>query len=244
MRAIPQDLKFGLRMLVRKPLLTIGISLSLALGIGANSAVFSLVDAILFRSLNVANSERLVSLYTSDYSGPQYGASSYPDFVDFSAKTNVFENLTAFTEISTTLRSEQQSDRASGVMVNENYFDLLGVRASHGRTFRAEDQSAPALVISHDFWQRRFGGDPSLLGKTVFLNNNSFTVIGITPPNFTGIDLGRSPEIFVPMHMFKELGFGPDFTANRGARDRTAKRDGRPRGYGSKSRTHHQTASH
>ena len=218
MSALLQDLKFGLRMLVRKPLLTIGISLSLALGIGANSAVFSLVDGILFRSLNVANSERLVSLYTSDYSGPQYGASSYPDFVDFSAKTNVFENLTAFTEISTTLRSEQQSDQASGVMVNENYFDLLGVRASHGRIFRAEDQSAPALVISHDFWQRRFGGDPSLLGKAVFLNNNSFTVIGITPPNFTGIDLGRSPEIFVPMRMFKELGFGPDFTANRGAR--------------------------
>lgn len=118
MSAILQDLKFGLRMLVRKPLLTIGISLSLALGIGANSAVFSLVDGILFRSLNVANSERLVSLYTSDYSGPQYGASSYPDFVDFSAKTNVFENLTAFTEISTTLRSEQQSDQAYGVMVN------------------------------------------------------------------------------------------------------------------------------
>lgn len=82
MSAIPQDLKFGLRMLVRKPLLTIGISLSLALGIGTNSAVFSLVDAILFRSLNVANSKRLVSLYTSDYSGPHYGASSYPDFVE------------------------------------------------------------------------------------------------------------------------------------------------------------------
>ncbi len=85
------DFKFGLRMLLRKPLLTIGISLSLALGIGANSAVFSLVDAILFRPLNVTNSERLVSLYTSDYSGPQYRASSYADFIDFSAKTNVFE---------------------------------------------------------------------------------------------------------------------------------------------------------
>lgn len=218
MISFPQDLKFGLRMLLRKPLLTIGISLSLALGIGANSAVFSLVDAILFRPLNVANPERLVSLYTSDYSGTQYGASSYPDFIDFSAKTNVFESMTAFAEISTMLRSGQQADRAFGVMVNENYFDLLGVRASQGRTFRAEDQSAPALVVSHDFWQRRFGGDPSLVGKTVFLNNNSFTVIGITPENFTGTDLGRSPEIFVPMQMFKELGFASDFTANRGAR--------------------------
>ncbi len=216
MSALPQDLKFGLRMLLRKPLLTIGISLSLALGIGANSAVFSLVDAILFRPLNVTNPERLVSLYTSDYSGPQYGGSSYADFVDFRAKSNVFESLTAFTDISTTLRSEQHSDRASGVMVNENYFDLLGVKAAYGRTFRIE--AAPVVVVSHDFWQRRFGGDPSLVGKTVFLNGNSFTVIGITPENFTGTDLGRSPEIFVPMHAFKELGFGPDFTANRAAR--------------------------
>lgn len=218
MSAFPQDLKFGLRMLLRKPLLTIGISLSLALGIGANSAVFSLVDAILFRPLNVANSDRLVSLYTSDYSGPQYGSSSYPDFVDFSAKSNVFEGLTTFTEISATLRSDKQSDRADGLLVNENYFDLLGVQASHGRMFRAEDQSTPAVVVSHGLWQKRFGGDPSLVGKTVFLNNNSFIVIGITPKNFTGIDLGRSPEIFVPMHSFIQIGFEPGFTTNRGAR--------------------------
>jgi macrolide transport system ATP-binding/permease protein len=218
MSALPQDLKFGLRLLLRKPLLTMGISLSLALGIGANSAVFSLVDAILFRPLNVGNSERLVSLYTSDYSGPQFSASSYPDFVDFSAKTNVFESLTAFTEVSATLRFEQQSDRASGLMVHENYFDLLGVKAAFGRTFNLEEQPAPVVVISHDLWQRRFGGDPSLAGKTVFLNNNNFTVIGITPASFTGTDLGRSPEIFVPMHMSKELGFASDFAANRGAR--------------------------
>lgn len=218
MNALPQDLKFGLRMLLRKPLLTIGISLSLALGIGANSAVFSLVDAILFRPLNVANSDRLVSLYTSDYSGTHYGANSYTDFIDFSAKANVFESLTAFTEISTTLRSEQQSDRAFGVMVNENYFDLLGVKAAYGRTFKFDEQAASVVVVSHDLWQRRFGGDPSLVGKTVFLNNNSATVIGITPENFTGTDLGRSPEIFVPMQMFKELGFEPEFKANRAAR--------------------------
>lgn len=218
MTALPQDLKFGLRMLVRKPLLTIGISLSLALGIGANSAVFSLVDAILFRPMNVANSSRLVSLYTSDYSGPQYGGSSYADFVDFSAKTNVFEGLTAFTEISTILRSDKQEDRTFGVLVNENYFELLGVQASLGRTFRAEDQSEPALVISHNFWQRRFAGDATLVGKTVFLNDNSFTIIGIAPESFTGTDLGRTPEIFVPMQTFKQLGFEPEFTTDRGIR--------------------------
>src|SRR6185369_6646931 len=154
----PQDLKFGWRMLLRKPLLTIGISLSLALGIGANSAVFSLVDSVLFRPLNVGNSARLVSVYTSDYSGPQYGASAYADLADFRERTNVFENLTAFTDASATLRSDNQSDRAFGLLVSENYFDLLGVKAARGRTFQPDDGAT--LLVSNSFWQKRFGGDP------------------------------------------------------------------------------------
>lgn len=216
---LTHDLKFGLRMLLRKPLLTIGISLSLALGIGANSAVFSLVDAVLFRPLNVGNPARLVSVYTSDYSGPQHGGSSYADSIDFRDKSNVFEDLAAFTDISTTLRSENQSERTYGLLVSPNYFDLLGVRAAWGRTFTAnEDQTTGALVISHSLWQKQFGGDPTLVGRTVLLNNNSFTVIGITPESFTGIDLGRSPEIFVPMQMYAQLGFESGFTTNRAVR--------------------------
>lgn len=216
---LTHDLKFGLRMLLRKPLLTIGISLSLALGIGANSAVFSLVDAVLFRPMNVGNPARLVSLYTSDYSGSQYGASSYADFVDFRDRSDVFESLVVFTEFSTSMRSQNQSDRTFGLLVSENYFDLLGVKAARGRTFRTgEDQTSGTVVISHSFWQRKFSGDPSLVGKTVELNNNSFTVIGITPEGFTGTDLGRSLEIFVPMQMSAQLGFEPGFTSNRNVR--------------------------
>ena len=216
---LTHDLKFGLRMLLRKPLLTIGISLSLALGIGANSAVFSLVDAVLFKPLNVGNPSRLVSIYTSDYSGSQYGASSYADFIDFRAKADVFESVAAFTEISTLLRSDNQTERAFGLLVSENYFDLLGVKAAHGRTFTAEDdQTSATLVISHNFWHREFGGDPALVGKTVLLNNKSFTVMGITPEGFTGTDLGRSLEIFVPMQMSAQLGFEPGFTTSRNVR--------------------------
>jgi putative ABC transport system permease protein len=214
---LTHDLKFGLRMLLRKPLLTIGISLSLALGIGANSAVFSLVDAVLFRPMNVGNPARLASVYLSDYSGSQYGASSYVDFTDFRDRSDVFESLAVFTEFSTTLRSENQSDRTFGLLVSENYFDLLGVKAAQGRTFRA-DETSGTIVISDRFWQRKFGGDPALVGKTVFLNNNSFTVIGITPESFTGTDLGRSLEIFVPMQMSTQLGFEPGFTTSRNAR--------------------------
>ena len=214
---LTHDLKFGLRMLLRKPLLTIGISLSLALGIGANSAVFSLVDAVLFRPMNVGNPARLVSVYVSDYSGSQYSASSYVDFTDFRDRSDVFESLAVFTEFSTTLRSENQSDRTFGLLVSENYFDLLGVKAAQGRTFRA-DETSGTVVISHSFWQRKFGGDPALVGKTVFLNDNSFAVIGITPESFTGTDLGRSLEIFVPMQMSSQLGFEPGFTTSRNAR--------------------------
>ncbi|HKR11479.1 MAG TPA: ABC transporter permease [Pyrinomonadaceae bacterium] len=222
MAAFPQDLKFGLRMLLRRPLLTAGISLSLALGIGANSAVFSLVDAILFRPMNIGDSSRLVSLYTSDYSGSQYSASSFPDFVDFRDRSNVFENVAAFTEISTTLRSENYADRTDGVLVSGNYFDLLDVKAARGRTFHAEEDQTPGthpvIVISHKLWQTRFAGDPSLIGKTIFLNNNNFTIIGITPETFTGTDLGRSPEIFVPMQMYVQVGLEPGFITSRGIR--------------------------
>lgn len=217
MQALPQDLKYGLRMLLRRPLLTIGISLSLALGIGANSAVFSLVDAVLFRPMNVGDTSRLVSLYTSDYSGSQYGASSYADYVDFRDRTNVFESTAAFTDISATLKSETQADRANALLVSENYFDLLDVRAARGRTFHRDD-TQPVLVVSHRFWQQRFGGDPALIGKTVFLNNNNFTVIGITPESFTGTDLGRSPEIFVSIQNYTQAGLEPGFTTSRGTR--------------------------
>ena len=213
-----QDLKFGFRQLLKRPLLTIAISLSLALGIGANSAVFSIVDATLFRPMGVPNSERLVSVYTSDYSGSQYGGSSYPDFVDFRDKSDVFESLTIFGEISTTLRHENQADRASGLMVDGNYFDLLGVKAAYGRLFQTEDDQPganPAVVISQGLWQRRFGADPSIVGKPVFLRSNSFTVIGITPEGFSGTDLMHPPEIFIPFQMFPLLDFEQSLTTNR-----------------------------
>lgn len=221
MWAFSQDLKFGFRQLLKRPLLTIAISLSLTLGIGANSAVFSIVDAILFRPLRVPNSERLVSIYTSDYSGPEYGGSSYADFVDFRDKSDVFEGLTIFTDISAPMSYENQVDRTSGLMVNGNYFDLLGLKAAYGRLFQPEDDrpgANPTVVISHSLWQRRFGGDPSILGKTVFLRSNSFTIIGITPETFTGTDLGHAPEIFVPFQMYTLIGFEQGLTNNRSAR--------------------------
>ena len=221
MGTFAQDLKFGFRQLLKRPLLTIAISLSLALGIGANSAVFSIVDAVLFRPIPVPNSARLVSVYTSDFSGPQYGGSSYPDFVDFRDRSDVFENLAIFSETSTMLRHDNQADLASGLMIDGNYFDLLGLKAAHGRLIQPQDDrpgANPVVVISHGLWQRQFGADPSIVGKPVFLGSNSFTVIGITPESFSGIDLGRAPEIFVPFQLYSLLGFEQALTTNRGLR--------------------------
>ena len=221
MGSFTQDLKFGFRQLRKRPLLTIAISVSLALGIGANSAVFSIVDAILFRPMRVPNAERLVSLYTSDYSGPQYGGSSYADFVDFSNKTDLFESLTIFNDISTGLRYENHGDRASGLLVKGNYFDLLGLKAAQGRLFQLEDDQPganPTVVISYNLWQRVFGGDPSIIGKTVFLRSNAFTVIGITPETFTGTDLSNAPEIFVPFQTYPLLGYEQTLTTSRAMR--------------------------
>jgi predicted permease len=218
---LSQDIKFGFRQLLKRPLLTVAITISLALGIGANSAVFSIVDAILFRPMNVPNTDRLVSLYTSDYNGPHYGTSSYADFVDFRSKADLFEGATAFTDISTTMRIDQQADRVYGIMADGNYFDLFGLKAIKGRTFGPADDQAgapPAVVLSYAFWQRRFGGDASIVGKTVSLGSNNFTIIGITPESFTGIDLGHGPDIFVPVQMYSLLGFEQTLTSNRSTR--------------------------
>jgi macrolide transport system ATP-binding/permease protein len=222
MGATSQDLKFGFRLLLQRPLPAIAITLSLALGIGANSAVFSVVDAVLFRPLNVGNPSRLVSLYTSDFSGSQYGGSSYADFSDFRDRTNVFESLAAFCEFSTTMTHQNQPERIFGLLVSANYFELLGIEAAIGRTFQSGADSStgdqPALVMSHSFWRRRFGGDPAVVGRSVLLNNNNFTVIGVTPESFTGTDLGRSPEVFVPQPMYTQIGFEPALAVNRGRR--------------------------
>jgi putative ABC transport system permease protein len=122
--------------------------ISLALGIGANSAVFSLVDAVLFKPLNVGNPSRLVSVYTRHYSGAQYSASSYADFIDFRNKTDVFENLAAFTEMFTMLRSGNQSERAYGLLVSPNYFDYSALKPPLAAPSRPKKIKHPACSSS------------------------------------------------------------------------------------------------
>ncbi len=207
MKTIWQDLRYGVRMLLKNRGVTLIAVLSLALGIGANTSVFSIVNGLLFRPLRgVEAPAQLAALYTSDYSGPLYGASSYPDYLEFRDRTNAFDGLLAHTIRPMSLsEGGGEAERVLSAVVTGNYFEVLGVRALAGRTFtRGEDETPaapPVAVISHNLWQRRFGSDPALVGKTLVLSGQLFTVVGITPPDFTGTIIGIAPDLFVPVNM-------------------------------------------
>ncbi len=204
------DLRYAFRQLLKNPGFTAVAVLTLALGIGANTAVFSLVDAILLRPLSgVADSDRLVAVYTSDYSSTRYGTSSYPDYVDYRDRSEAFSGLAAYVDMSVNLRAGSETERAQGALVSGNYFLVLGVNTRLGRPLLPEDDknlgAHPVAVVSYEAWQRRFGADPGLVGKTVLLNNHTFTLVGVTAEGFRGTNLRSVPEVWVPMSMLTRL---------------------------------------
>lgn len=179
-----QDIRYGVRMLAKSPGFTLVAVVTLALGIGANTAIFSLVNAILLRPLPVKEPGQLVSVFPM-IKNIDARAFSYPAYVDFRDRNDVFSGLfvTRFAPMS--LSRESVNERVWGYLVSGNYFEMLGVGAARGRTFAPEEDrtplSHPVAVLSHNCWQRRFGGDPSLVGTDITLNNHRFRVIGIMP---------------------------------------------------------------
>ncbi|MEK6286647.1 MAG: ABC transporter permease [Acidobacteriota bacterium] len=223
MHTLFQDLRFGARMLAKKPGFTLIAVLTLALGIGANTAIFSVVNAVLLKPLPVTKPEELVTLYTSDFSGPLYGGSSYPDYLDFRERAEVMEGLIAYWGQSVILGTAGQSEEPlKAEIVTGNYFTVLGVKPVSGRAFLPEEDrtpgSHPVVLLSHGCWQRRFGCDPNLIGKPILLNNLSYTVIGIAPPVFTGVTRGVPTDIWLPMAMTPRILPGDDMLDNRGSR--------------------------
>jgi predicted permease len=215
-----QDMRFGLRRMLKTPGFTIVAILSLALGIGANTAIFSLVNTVMFPPLPVAEPERLLSVYPVSMSHDgQVQAFSYPNYKDFRDRNEVFSGLfvTRFSPMS--ISHEGRNDRVWGFLVSGNYFDILGVRAAYGRTFTQEEDKVrlkdPVAVLSYDFWQRRFGSDPNLVGKTTILNGHSFTIIGITPKGFAGSELAYDPDLWVPMMMQEWIEPGNNYLDRR-----------------------------
>src|SRR6266576_367025 len=174
MEALLQDIRYGIRGLLKRPAFTGIAVLTLALGIGANSAIFSLINATLMRRLPVNHPENLVYVYN----GNPGSVFSYPDYAELRDQNQVFDGMTAWGGITTSLNSNDQTDLESGAIVSGNFFQVLGVQAALGRLISPEDDRTPGAhpvtVISHGLWQRRFGSDPNVIGRQLLLNGQSF----------------------------------------------------------------------
>ena len=201
MGTLLQDLRYGARMLMKSPGLTAVAVLSLALGIGANSTIFSIVDSYFLRPWPVKEPERLVVVRTDSPRSPDYHMSSYPDFLDIRHEISAFSDVVAYDDRGSFISGEGQGEEVDTEVVSQNYFAALGVRALRGRTFSPQPDQAAAegrsVVVSYSLWQRYFHGDPSLPGKTTLLDGKEFTVIGIMPQLFCGLRQAGAPGIWV-----------------------------------------------
>lgn len=205
-----QDIRYGLRMIAKARAFTVIALLALALGICANTTIFSFINGLVLRPLTgVKDPDRLVAVYTSDYSSGLYGTSSYPDYVDFRSQADAFEDLAAHEAALLNLSSEGDgAERLRGRYVTSNYFTILGVTAKLGRTLQASDDTpsaSPAVVISDEFWQSRFNSDPNIVGRTLKLNTQSFTIVGVAESSFRGLRLGPPPQFWLSMPAQEEF---------------------------------------
>ena len=207
-----QDIRYGLRMLTKNPGVTTAVLLSLVLGIGANTAIFSLLNAVVLKALPVERPEQLVQFSETYSQGDENSWMSFPYFVRIRDRNLTLSSVFAFTGLGrVNLGFSGKADLAIGQVATGAYFSTLGVRPAAGRLFTDEDDNArrPVAVISYAFWQRRFGGDPSVMGKTITLNQVPFTLIGVTPAPFFGLQVGDSPDITLPMTALDRLSTSP-----------------------------------
>jgi predicted permease len=212
MRSIGKDLQFALRAFRKSPVFAGVALLSLALGIGANTAIFSLLDQVLLRLMPVKHPQELVLLHMEGFHyGSNWGdnALSYPMFRDFQANNSVFTGMFGRWGTDLSLAFNGQTERARGELVSGEYFPVLGVGAAVGRTFTPDDDRVPGghpvAVLSYAYWQSRFAADRSIVGKTVAVNGHNFTVVGIAQKGFDGVDLSSPNQIFVPVMMRPQL---------------------------------------
>ncbi len=220
-----QDLRYALRILARSPVFTTVAVLSLALGIGANTAIFTLVDQMLLRLLPVKHPEQLVLVATR---GSHYGnnrganALSYPIYQDFRDQNQVFNGLLCRFGLPLSMSFNGQTERVAGELVSGNYFDVLGVWAALGRTITPDDDKIPGghplVVLSHAFWKSRFAADPSIVGQTLNINGYAMTVIGVSQEGFDGTELGNAPQVRIPILMKAQMTPSWDDLKNRRSR--------------------------
>ena len=228
-----QDIRYGLRIFLRKPALTFIAVLSLALGIGANTAIFSLMDAVLLKSLPVEKPDRLVlfgnarsSGITGDFPSESTDLFSYPFYRRVQQRSDVFSGVTGIESFGWPVYGFVNANGSTGdiermevQLVSGTYFTVLGVNAGLGRVLTdADDQNAgghPVVVVSYAWWQKRLGGDPSVIGKTIRIDSTAYTIVGVAPKDFFGTTVGSAPDLWVPLAMEKQM---PPF--HFGARDK------------------------
>jgi len=203
--ALMQDIRYAFRVLSKSPGFTAAVTLSLALGIGANTAIFSLIDAIMWRILPVKDPAGLV-LLTHGQGGSFTSGFTYQQYRLMRDRNQVLTDLAAYSPAHLNVSINGRMDPTTeGQLVSGNYFSLLGVSPIAGRAIDPADDLAPnghpVAMISHRYWGRRFGFTPSVVGRTLAISGMSFTIIGITPPEFFGAEVGRAPDIFVPLMM-------------------------------------------
>jgi predicted permease len=217
-----QDLRYAARMLMMRPAFTAAAVLSLALGIGANTAIFSLLDAVLLKLLPVREPEQLVVVAAGAPGQPRRGISSfsYPVFRELRDRNSVFSGMFGHDVLPMSMSGGGQTERVLGELVSGNFFEVLGVNPHLGRVFtEADDQTPgahPVTVISYNFWQRRFGADPQIVGQTISLNGYPFTVVGVAAPGFYGVEVGVAPDVRIPIMMNSQVRPGPPVFENRG----------------------------
>ncbi|HET7697691.1 MAG TPA: ABC transporter permease [Vicinamibacterales bacterium] len=202
------DVRYAVKWLLRSPGFTVVAVLSLAVGIGFNTALFSIVDALLFRPLPIADPARLVDVYTRGGDGDTYATSSYPDYLDFQAGNRVFTGLLAYSPSIGALKAGDRSRMALGEVVTGNYFQVLGISAALGRTLLPEDDRAGAprvTVISHAVWARDFARDPAALGRTLLIHGQPYTIVGVAPEAFTGLVPMLQPEMWTPIAWVEDV---------------------------------------
>ena len=219
-----QDLRYALRTLARSPGLSLAAVLTLGLGIGANSAMFGVVDRLFFRPpAHVVDPDRVVRLYVTTMM-PGYGTNTmpigtYPRYEEFRDRARSFAAVAAYGRRSLSFGLGPQAEPVTSGLVTASFFSVLGVRPELGRFFGADEDSvgraAHVAVLSREFWKRRFGADRAVLGKTLQLGRNVYTVIGVTPQGFTGIDL-EVPDLWLPLtaaapEVMGPAALGPNF---------------------------------
>ncbi|HYU97346.1 MAG TPA: ABC transporter permease, partial [Pyrinomonadaceae bacterium] len=200
METLLRDIRYGVRSLLKRPGFTAIALVALALGIGANTAIFSLVNAVLLRPLPFAEPDRLVWVWGNIKNGGNRASVSPLDFLDYRQQNHTFEEFAASMQLRLNYTGGGEPERLEASGVTGNYFQALGAKPAFGRTFLLENEKPgndQVAVLSYSLWQKRFAGDPAIINKTITLDGKSFAVLGVMPPDFS---MPRVSDVWVPMN--------------------------------------------